>query len=393
LLIEGKSAVVLDNLESAPKVTPPKDWRPAVEFDGTLGEATTPPTTGNQPNFDEFLIEQGFDPDKIEIYGPIRTSRWQQREGGDWLVSWRFNFRTRSEVEIDLPLLYSLAKKSVGKITRDVKEGKAFVIVPADYQVGKTGSRGNTQDLIARVLESYQRIEEKLKKGKYEKVIILDAGDMIESVSNKASMAQLDSNDLSPFQQQDLAAALLWDLVKIAHKYAPVTYASVGSNHCQFRVNGQAVGKPGLDDAGIVILQQLRRLSTELGMDVTYLIPEPYDESLAFDVFGDNFHVLALAHGHQAKRPAGMEAWLQKQSFGLGPTSSFTTFVSGHFHYLKVEELGLSHNGGSRYWVQASTSDNGSDWYRLSSGSESVTGIVCFELERDTHFQGTVYKL
>jgi hypothetical protein len=384
---------VLDNLEPAPKVTPPKDWRPAVQFDGTIGEATTPPTTGNQPNFNEFLIEQGFDPSKIEIYGPIRTSRWQQREGGEWLVSWRFNFRTRSEVEIDLPTLYAQAKKTKLPVRKETKEGKAYVIVPADFQVGKTGSRGNTQDLIARVFESYERIEQKLKQGKYEKVVILDAGDMIESVSNKASMAQLDSNDLSPFQQQDLAAALLWDLVKIAHKYAPVTYASVGSNHCQFRVNGQAVGKPGLDDVGIVILQQLRRLSTELGMDVTYLIPEPYDESLAFDVFGDNFHVLALAHGHQAKRPAGMEAWLQKQSFGLGPTSSFTTFVSGHFHYLKVEELGLSHNGGSRYWVQASTSDNGSDWYRLSSGSESVTGIVCFELERDTHFQGTVYKL
>jgi len=384
---------VLDDLQPASKVTPPKEWRAAVEFDGTNGLATTPPTTGQQPNFDEFLVEQGFDPAKIEIYGPIRTSRWQQREGGDWLVSWRFNFRTRSEVELDLPTLYAQAKKTKLPASKKTEEGKAFVIVPADFQVGKTGSRGNTQDLIERVFASYQRIEQKLKQGKYEKVVILDAGDMIESVSNKASMAQLESNDLSPFQQQDLAAALLWDLVKIAHKYAPVTYASVGSNHCQLRVNGQTVGKPGLDDVGIVILQQLRRLSTELGMDVTYLIPEPYDESLAFDVFGDNFHVLALAHGHQAKRPAGMEAWLQKQSFGLGPTSSFTTFVSGHFHYLKVEELGLSHNGGSRYWVQASTSDNGSDWYRLSSGSESTTGIVCFELERDTHFQGTVYKL
>jgi hypothetical protein len=384
---------VLDDLQPASKITPPKEWRAAVEFDGTNGLATTPPTTGQQPNFDEFLVEQGFDPAKIEIYGPIRTSRWQQREGGEWLVSWRFNFRTRSEVELDLPTLYAQAKKTKLPASRKTGEGKAFVIVPADFQVGKTGSRGNTQDLIARVFESYQRIEQKLKQGNYEKVVILDAGDMIESVSNKASMAQLDSNDLSPMQQQDLAAALLWDLVKIAHKYAPVTYASVGSNHCQLRVNGQTVGKPGLDDVGIVILQQLRRLSTELGMDVTYLIPEPYDESLAFDVFGDNFHVLALAHGHQAKRPAGMEAWLQKQSFGLGPTSSFTTFVSGHFHYLKVEELGLSHNGGSRYWVQASTSDNGSDWYRLSSGSESTTGIVCFELERDTHFQGTVYKL
>ena len=384
---------MLENLDPAPKLTPPKDWRPAVQFDGTNGEATTPPTTGNQPDFDQFLLDQGFDPKLIEIYGPIRTSRWQQREGGDWLVSWRFNFRMKADLEVDLPTLYAQAKKTKLPARKETQEGKAFVIVPADYQVGKVGSRGNTQDLIARVFESYQRIEQKLKQGKYEKVIILDAGDMIESVSNKASMAQLDSNDLSPFQQQDLAAALLWDLVKLAHKYAPVTYASVGSNHCQFRVNGQAVGKPGLDDVGIVILQQLRRLSNELGMDVNYLIPDPFDESLALDVFGDDFHILALAHGHQAARPNGVPDWLIKQTYSQGPISAFTTFVSAHFHHVRVEELAPASNGGSRYWVQASTSDNGSDWFRLKAGTESTTGIVCFELERDVHFQGTIYKL
>jgi hypothetical protein len=384
---------MLEDLEPAQRITAPKDWRPAVEFDGTNGLATTPPTTGDQPDFTQFLIDQGFDPERVEIYGPVRTSRWQQREGGAWLVSWRFNFRMKAELELDLPTLYAQAKKTKLPVAKKTAEGKALVIVPADFQVGKTGSRGNTQDLIARVFASYERIEQKLKKGGYEKVVILDAGDMIESISNKASMAQLESNDLSPMQQQDVAAALLWDLIKLAHKYAPVTYASVGSNHCQLRVNGQTVGKPGLDDVGIVILQQLRRLSTELGMDVTYLIPDPFDESLAFDVFEDQFHVLALAHGHQAKRPNGMESWLQKQTFGQGPASAFTTFVSGHFHYLRVEELGQAHNGGSRYWVQASTSDNGSDWYRLQSGSESVTGIVCFELERNVHFEGTVYKL
>ncbi len=384
---------MLENLEPAPKITPPKDWRPAVEFDGSIGEATTPPTTGNQPDFTQFLIDQGFDPERVEIFGPVRTSRWQQREGGDWLVSWRFNFRMKADLDVDLPTLYAQAKKTKLPVRKETNQGKALVIVPADYQVGKVGSRGNTQDLIARVFASYERIEAKLKKDNYEKVIILDAGDMIESVSNKASMAQLESNDLSPFQQQDLAAALLWDLIKLAHKYAPVTYASVGSNHCQWRVNGQAVGKPGLDDVGIVILQQLRRLSTELGMDVTYLIPDPYDESLAFDVFGDDFHILALAHGHQAARPNSMEAWLQKQSFSKGPIAAFTTFVSGHFHHVRVEELGPSSNGGSRYWVQASTSDNGSDWFRLQAGTESTTGIVCFELERDVHYTGTIYKL
>jgi hypothetical protein len=385
--------LMLENLTPAPKITPPKDWRPAVEFDGSIGEATTPPTTGNQPDFTQFLIDQGFDPERVEIFGPVRTSRWQQREGGDWLVSWRFNFRTKANLELDLPTLYAQAKKTKLPARKETKQGKALVIVPADYQVGKTGSRGNTQDLIARVFASYERIEAKLKKGNYEKVIILDAGDMIESVSNKASMAQLESNDLSPFQQQDLAAALLWDLIKLAHKYAPVTYASVGSNHCQWRVNGQAVGKPGLDDVGIVILQQLRRLSTELGMDVSYLVPDPYDESLAFDVFGDEFHILALAHGHQAARPNGVPDWLIKQTYSQGPISAFTTFVSGHFHHVRVEELAPSSNGGSRYWIQASTSDNGSDWFRLKAGSESTTGIVCFELERDVHYQGTIYKL
>ena len=384
---------MLENLEPARKVTAPKDWRPAVEFDGTNGLATTPPTTGDQPDFTQFLIDQGFDPERVEIYGPVRTSRWQQREGGDWLVSWRFNFRMKADLELDLPTLYAQAKKTKKQEIKKTKEGKAFVIVPADFQVGKTGSRGNTQDLIARVFHSYEQIEQKLKKGGYEKIVILDAGDMIESVQNAAQFAQLESNDLSPMQQVDLAASLLWDLLKIAGKYAPVTYASVGSNHCQWRFNGQAVGKPGLDDWGIVILQQLRRLSTEVGMDVTYLIPEPYDESLAFDVFDDGFHIVALAHGHQAKRPNGMEGWLQKQGFSHAPVGAFTVFVSGHFHHLRVEELGQAHNGGSRYWVQASTMDNGSDWFRLQSGTDSVTGIVCFELERQTHFQGTVYKL
>ena len=389
---------MLEDLTPAAKVDVPKDWRPAVEFNGSEGEATTQGFLPDEkPDFDKFLVEAGFDPAEIEIVGEPRTSRWQVARpfplDPQWLTAYRFRFRKKGVLDSDLPTLYAQAKKAVPKPTRSGVVGKAFVIVAADFQVGKVGSRGTTQDLIARVFESYKAIEEKLKAGKYEKIIVVDAGDIIESVSNTASMAQLESNDLSPMQQVDLAAALMWDLVKLAHKYAPVTYASVASNHCQFRFGGQTVGKPGLDDWGIVILQQLRRLTTELGMDVNYLIPQPYDESLAFDVWGDNFHVLAVAHGHQAKRPNSVEQWLQKQAFGQGPCANFTTFISGHFHHLRVEEIGQAHNGGSRFWVQASTSDNGSDWFRLMSGNDSNTGITCFELVQGLHFKGTVFKL
>ncbi len=389
---------MLEGLEPTPKVTVPKEWRPAVEFDGTEGEATTQGFLPDEkPDFDQFLIEAGFDPETIEIVGEPRTSRWQVARpfplDPQWLTAYRFRFRKRTNPLVDLPTLYAQAKKATGKTVRTPDSDKAFVIVPADYQIGKVASRGNTQDLIARVFESYARIEQELKTRKPSKIIIVDAGDIIESVSNAASMAQLQSNDLSPMQQTDLAAALMWDLIKLAHKYAPVTYTSVGSNHCQFRFGGQTVGKPGVDDWGIVILQQLRRLATEVGLDVTFLIPQPYDESLAFDVFGDNFHILAVAHGHQAKRPNSVQQWLEKQAFGQGPCSNFTTFISGHFHHLRVEELGQAHNGGSRFWVQASTSDNGSDWFRLTSGSDSNTGITCFELVKNRHFTGTVLKL
>lgn len=390
---------MLENLEPATKPIVDKSWRPAVEFDGTNGEATTQGFLPDEkPDFDKFLIDAGFDPALIEIIGEPRTSRWQVARpfplDPQWLTAYRFRFRKRGNPQLDLPTLYAAAKRTTkNSKPAPTNSDKVFVIATADYQVGKTGSRGGTPELVARVMQSYINIEAQLKRGKYSKIVILDAGDIIEGISNVASLHQLATNDLSVMQSVDLAAALQFDLIKIATKYAPVEYASVGSNHCQYRYNGQQVGRPGLDDWGIVILQQLRRLTTELGLPVTYHIPQPEDESLALDIFNDQFHILGLAHGHQAKRPNAMETWFKGQTFGLQPISNATVLITGHFHHLRIEELGQAHNGGSRFWVQASTSDAGSDWYRLTSGTDSSTGITCLELEKGIHYQGSIIKL
>lgn len=388
---------MLEDLTPAPKVEAPSGWKPAVEFDGTMGEATTNGyEAGEKPDFEKFLVEAGFDPKQVEIVGEPRTSRWQVASPWPaeprWMTSYRFRFRRVGDNLVDLPLLYSQAKKTA-KPSPINASGKAFVIVAADFQVGKTASRGTTQELLERIFASYANIEKQLKSGKYEKVIILDAGDIVENFDNAASSAQLQSNDLSIMSQVDVAASLMWDLVKLGSKYAPVTYASVGSNHCQWRVNKQAVGKPGVDDWGIFITKQLRKLATEVGLDVKFLIPNEFDESLAFDVFDDNFHILALAHGHQANRPEGIPNWLDKQVAGLQAIHPYTMVVTGHFHHTRVQQLGQSHNGGSRWWIQGSTQDNGSDWYRLRSGADSTTGMTCFELKKGELFGGTIYKL
>lgn len=381
---------MLDDLKPAPKITKPPKFQPGIEFDGSEGQATTPGYANEPENFDEFLISAGLDPEGIEVIAPIRTSRWQQREGGDWLTSYRFTFRRRDAL-IDLPALLSQAKRAKPIQTKG-GANSALIVCPADLQVGKVGSRGNSQDLIARVFDSFAKVEKQAKALKPERIYILDMGDIIESVSSKASMNQLEGNDLSPMQQVDLAASLMFDLIKRLVKFAPVTYGSVASNHCQNRVNGQQVGRPGKDDWGIVIAQQLRRLTTELGWDVDYLVPQPYDEGFAFQ-YGVN--TVGVIHGHQASRPDGIPVWWQKQSFSnqaIGPAVNL--LISAHFHHLKITELTQHYEGGSKYWVQCPTSDNGSDWHRnAGGGGDSQTGILTIELDKQTLFQGTVTKL
>ncbi len=380
---------MLEELQPAPKLLAQPNFRPAIEFDGLEGNAITPGYAQEPENFDEFLKSAGIDPNEIEVIPPIRTSRWQQREGGDWLVSYRFSFR-KKKADLDLPLLMREARKSLSKNKRSKTLDKSLIICPADLQVGKVGSRGGTKELITRVLASYDLIEEQIKAGKYERIFILDLGDIIESVSNQAQYAQLATNDLSPMQQVDVAASLMLELIKRASKYAPITYGSVASNHCQNRFKGQQVGKPGLDDWGIVILQQLRRITTELDLEVDYLIPQPEDEGFAFQ-YGVN--TIGVIHGHQASRPDGLKKWWQQSTFGNQWVQPCDLLISAHFHHLRVEELGQRFDGkGSKFWVQCPTSDSGSDWYRRVAGEDSTTGILTIELAKDRPFAGEVRK-
>jgi hypothetical protein len=380
---------MLEELQPAVKVKAPKDFTPGLQFDGNEGTATTGGLT-DAPNFDEFLEERGYPAAEYEIVGTPRTSQWQ-RWDGEWLTSYRFHFR-KKVTDVDLPTLYAQAKRSVPKPPKKRTNTRTYVIAPADFQIGKGGSRGGHEESIQRIHQSYARIEEKLKSGNYDHIVILDMGDIVEGVSNKADMDQLVTNTLSPMQQVDLAAALIWDLIKIAAKYAPVTYGSVASNHCQFRVNKAAVGRPGTDDWGVVILQQIRRLATEVGLPVEgWLVPQPHDEGFAFDVFGDGSHILGAIHGHQVARPDSFQLFWTKAVFNDSYLAASTLMVSGHFHHHRVEQFSGT-EGRERWWVQASTMDNGSDWYtRMQGGAgDSTTAVTCFELEKGVPFRGKV---
>lgn len=392
----------LDNLKPAPKIDPPKEWRPALEFDTAtgVGEATTAGfETGDQPNFDEFLRERGYDPAVYEIVDEsIRTSQWQVASPWPaeprWLTSYRFKFRLLRGNVNALPLLWATANKKTRLRPVAVTEPKALIILFSDLQIGKSDHRGGTDELLERVMEVKARLVAQVKKEKPAKIIFADVGDIIESFSNAADLQQLATNDLSLMAQVDLATTIVWDYLKTLAALVPdITYATVASNHCQNRINKQKIGKPGQDDWGVFIGRTLARLASETKLPIKFIQPQAHDESLAHDVFGDGFHVLGLVHGHQAQRPEGVPEWWRKQAFGRQPVSAATVLVSGHFHHLRVQELGSTPSGGSRFWVQAATLDSGSNWYRLNSGEDSQPGLVTFVLEQGRDYSGTTFKL
>jgi hypothetical protein len=381
---------LLEGLKPTVKVVAPQGWQPAIEFDGETGEATTPGMTG-KPDFAQYLKEAGYDPATVEVVGNVRTSRWQ-RYDGEWLTAYRFQFTTKTGAITDLPLLWKTAKQGVKK-PKPVESDKVLVVALSDFQIGKVDERGGTQELIARIFETYDLLEKKIRSGKYSQILVVDVGDIVEGFANAADMNQAVTNDLSLMQQVDTGISLVWDFIKRSAKYAPVRYVTVASNHCQFRLNKQRVGRVGVDDWGVMIAQQIHRLAKETELPVTVHIPQPNDESLALDVFGDSFHILGIVHGHQVNRPEGFPDWWRKQAFGKQPIHSANICLSGHFHHLRVQELGDNGNNGSRYWIQAPTMDAGSGWYRLNSGEDSKPGIACFELQKNVPFTGTVWKI
>lgn len=389
---------MLDNLKAAAKVTIPEKVSPSVDFDGHEGTAVTHGYDSEPENFDEFLIDAGLDPADIEVIPPLRTSRWQQQKDGElvWLTSYRFTFRKKTS-GIDLPLLMAEAQKKPKQPKIVGTTDKALVVLWSDLQVGKVDLRGGTAEMLERVELAKTRLLDMVKREKPSQVVFVDVGDTVENFDNAGREQQSYSNDLSLMEQVDLATTLAWQTIReLAAKVSTVTYLSVGSNHCQWRKNGKVIGK-ATDDWGVFIGRQLARLASETGANnVRFLEPQPHDESLALDVFDDQFHILGVAHGHQVARPERVPTWWRQMAFGAQPVSNASILVTGHFHHLRIQELGSVERGddvASRYWIQASTMDNGSSWFRRISGEDSQPGLVTFMLEKQQDFTGTIWKL
>jgi hypothetical protein len=391
----GDIAARLAQVPTAPRVNAPRGWEPGVRYEPS-GDmlVTTPPTAdldGGQDEWRKLVTDMGLTvPDGYRVrlveakHDPAAWTRQEQGEKAVTRPVWRLRFAVEPDPgatdDDDLAQIAALIRSHKRKPPAPREGGGSFVVVPADWQVGKTGDGGGSAELVERVMGQFDRLEQRvkdlrrlgygLKSGYW-----LDAGDIIEGFNN--ATAQQQTNDLAKTRQVRVARRLsIEGIGRMARLFPEVTAASCGSNHCQERIGKDRAADPG-DDWGIEILTQIAdayALNPEVYGHVEFRVPETWRETLALEIEG---RIVGLTHGHQAK-PGQLAAWWRGQSHGRQPVADADILVSGHYHSLLV-----AHTGNGRTHIQAPTSDAGSDWFTNQTGEVSQTGLLTFVVTPD----------
>lgn len=352
--------------------------------------------TGDTGSFDGYVSEKPLtdfsdlfrlfnrDPDEFTIVDDSVTMRaWQQSkrlDNGDrdtvTLYSYGARFRRRTEMDnLNLPALYAAAST----IEEPAPTGgeRATIVVWADPQIGKTGSRGATKDLLRRSLLKRATVSRLLADRNPSRTILLDGGDGIEGFESGGNPMFL--NDTSLAGQLDLYGTELMEWIKTLHKHAPVTVAAVPSNHAAWRNGKQNLGKPA-DDLGLFMHKQVRKIAHAAGHNIGWVFPAEWDESVTVDVLDTR---IGLVHGNQFG-PGQAISWWEKQAFGAQAVAAADVMVTAHYHSFGAGVAGRNPSTGKqRWWLGAPTLDNGSDWYRNVQGRDSDPGVLVFDVTAD----------
>lgn len=342
--------------------------------DGSSSYTRFSQTPWGHDDYRAFIASKGQDPDKVTF-----TWGWTSNPaGGFWnkLNNVRPIPQQDAGEDIDLPALYAAAKNTtttlLGSVTR-----RATVIVWADPQIGKTGSRGGTVELIERSILIRKKLDALLSERHPSQILIADAGDGIEGFESGGN--PMFTNDLSLSGQLDTYGTELFEYINLAHSWAPVTVAGIPSNHAAWRCGKQNLGKPS-DDLGLFMHKQVQKVTDAANMDVSWVKPAEYDESVAVDFYGTR---VGLVHGNQFG-PGQAVTWWQKQAFGAQAAANADILVHGHYHSFSASVAGRNPaSGKQRYCLGAPTLDNGSDWFRQVQGRDSDPGLMVFDVTPD----------
>lgn len=349
----------------------PTEWRARQIILGDEVEIVTGPMPEVKAHT-ELLTQFGYDPAAVEFVGTVNQWRKEQPDG-NWLASYFFKVRPR-EKSLDLPTLYVTARRKPPTQLPASTTERVTVVALADVQAGKTGARGGTPELVDRLQEKRAALVKELRTRKPSSTVLLEVGDLFEGFESGGN--PMFTNDLSLSQQMDLAGTELYKFIELMQKHGHVDVVGVPSNHTAWRRGKTSLGTPA-DDLGLFVHKQVKKVIDAASIDATWVVPATYDESVSISVLDT---VIGIVHGNQFAPFKGAE-WWAKQQHGGQPVGAADILVTGHYHSLLVMPTGRNpYTNRSKWWLQCPTVDNGSDWFRNTSGSDSDPGLLVFDI-------------
>lgn len=332
----------------------------------------------------DLIRSSGDDPNLYNI--SIKTIAYGGDRSSNKISAWPKSGMALVQ-SLSLDHLYAEAAKLAAHRVPASNSGRSTVIVVSDWQIGKTGRRGGTPELLERLEDARVKVAAELAQRSPQAVLVLDGGDGIEGFESGGDPAF--TNDLSLPDQIDCYATELYKFIRLAETFAPTQIAVCPSNHASWRRGKQNLGTPS-DDFGVHAHKQVAKVAEAAGLDTTWHYADTYDESLCVDFAGS---AIGLVHGNQFG-PGKAIDWWQAQTFGNQAITRADIMVSGHYHTFGAGTAGINpFSKRERMWLGAPTLDSGSDWYRNIKGRDSLPGTMIFDVTEDGFDLGSLKVL
>lgn len=354
----------------------PEDWRPRMDIDTVRGGFVvgSPRPENEIVDATTVLSEFGLNPAEWSVTS-LRRGKWQKHDG-DWLESVRVNVVPANNLlmdELDIEQLVDHIKKwRPGRDTKKSTGEGAFLVAPSDQQIGKKANGEGTGQSVERILalteKAVNRFQQNLKAGINPGTICLALlGDHVEGTTSQNGRLQGQAaSDLGMTEQTRVARRLLLAQVKA---FAPLVnkliIPVINGNHDE--ATRQVVTDPA-DGWNVEIASAVQDICAENPelAHVEFRYPSSGHQTLTINVEGT---MLGMFHGHQANQNNTLR-YLSQQAAGQTALGQADVWISGHFHNFKTMDI------GERLWVQAPTTDPGSEWFRDRAGMNSKPGLL-----------------
>lgn len=370
--------------QPVPKRSRSAEWQPGIEWRGDDGTVTTGPIAGTEPpEWKAVLSVFDLDPAQFEVVEPVLFNAWHgpSAEGPVLYRQWKAKvIRRQAKEHVDIEsLIEEIRKHKPPKRAIATGDG-AFVVVAADWQIGKSGTAETVQRVLQAIDDVEVRVKQLRKAGRsLGSLFVLWPGDSVEGCVGHYEM-QTFTVELDRREQVKVTRRLLRDaLIRWSKLFEKVVVVAVGGNHGENRQGGKAYTTFGDNDDLAVVEQvaDILRANPEAYGHVEFVIPADH-LTVTVECAG---WILGVTHGHVARESGTAEQklrrWFERQAGGRQPIGDADILVTGHYHHTRMADWGAT------MWLQAPALDSGSEWWRLIRGEHSAPGVLTFAVYPD----------